>query len=270
MDTDKDTTTNKLLDKARNEVRSSNGYVMYVSKKLEKLASALYLVTRHLPKDDPLRQSIRHKALTLLSRLYNSSVPGDGDASDLPLASTVQNLVSELRIAKNAGVISQMNSQVLEEEFNSLLQVLDGKGETMSQPQLTGADFSVDSLPENDVSSELRKKLRGISSETMEDGKDESRGSQAAQSDDNTSTPSGESTSSSRKNRGPKKRRRDIILNILKDKPEINVRDVTEVIPNYSAKTIQRDLKALVKEGVLVKEGKRRWTTYRLSEEADL
>ncbi len=60
------------------------------------------------------------------------------------------------------------------------------------------------------------------------------------------------------------KDRRAIILGLLQKKDRITVKDVSRVITDVSEKTLQRELLALVSQGVLRKEGERRWSTYRL------
>jgi hypothetical protein len=61
------------------------------------------------------------------------------------------------------------------------------------------------------------------------------------------------------------KDRRATILGMLQRKDRVTVRDVAHVIKDCSEKTLQRELLALVAQGVLVKEGERRWSTYRLA-----
>lgn len=58
--------------------------------------------------------------------------------------------------------------------------------------------------------------------------------------------------------------RRKIIMALAKQKPAIQVTDVSRSIPGVSEKTIQRELLAMVAEGILVKHGERRWSTYSL------
>ncbi len=58
--------------------------------------------------------------------------------------------------------------------------------------------------------------------------------------------------------------RRTIILALIKQKPALGVKDFTKSIPAVSEKTIQRELLAMVAEGLLVKRGERRWSTYSL------
>lgn len=58
------------------------------------------------------------------------------------------------------------------------------------------------------------------------------------------------------------KDRRTTILSVVQQKDRITIKDVAQVIKDVSEKTIQRELLALVAQGVLVKEGERRWSTY--------
>jgi DeoR/GlpR family transcriptional regulator of sugar metabolism len=55
------------------------------------------------------------------------------------------------------------------------------------------------------------------------------------------------------------------ILAIVKAKGIVSIGDVSAVVTDCSEKTIQRELLALVEQGVLKKEGERRWSTYRLA-----
>lgn len=61
--------------------------------------------------------------------------------------------------------------------------------------------------------------------------------------------------------------RRKIILALIKQKSHLTVKDITKSIPSVSEKTIQRELLAMVAEGILEKHGERRWSTYSLSGE---
>jgi len=60
--------------------------------------------------------------------------------------------------------------------------------------------------------------------------------------------------------------RRKIILALIKQKPSLTVKDIVKSIPGYSEKTIQRELLAMVADGILVKRGERRWSTYSLAQ----
>ena len=61
------------------------------------------------------------------------------------------------------------------------------------------------------------------------------------------------------------KDRRARILALLQKQERVSIKDVVREITDCSEKTIQRELAALVAQGVLKKEGERRWSTYTLA-----
>jgi predicted HTH transcriptional regulator len=62
----------------------------------------------------------------------------------------------------------------------------------------------------------------------------------------------------------PKDSRKSSIIELLKKQPNLTIKDITKVIPDCSAKTIQRELSVLVHSGMIKKEGNRRWSRYSL------
>lgn len=57
--------------------------------------------------------------------------------------------------------------------------------------------------------------------------------------------------------------RQNIILSLFDKKDKITIRDAVSAVEGCSEKTIQREVMSLVEDGVLLKEGERRWSTYR-------
>jgi DNA-binding transcriptional ArsR family regulator len=76
------------------------------------------------------------------------------------------------------------------------------------------------------------------------------------------------STSSARKGKKKQKsvkkssRRKEAIVSLIRKEGDVAVKDVSKVIQGLSEKTLQRELTSLVDEGVLKKEGERRWSRY--------
>jgi predicted HTH transcriptional regulator len=64
---------------------------------------------------------------------------------------------------------------------------------------------------------------------------------------------------------GIKIARRNDVLNVIKTNGTASIKDVKIVLKDINEKTIQRELLALVKEGVLKKEGEKRWSVYRIA-----
>jgi hypothetical protein len=55
------------------------------------------------------------------------------------------------------------------------------------------------------------------------------------------------------------------IKTVLEAKPEATIKDLTDIITDVSAKTIQRDLNAMIESGEVIRQGERRWSKYSLS-----
>lgn len=70
---------------------------------------------------------------------------------------------------------------------------------------------------------------------------------------------------SSEKAKATKEVRHENILKILKQKKDAKIGDITSLITDYGSKTIQRDLTELVDQGLVTKEGDRRWSVYNLA-----
>lgn len=62
----------------------------------------------------------------------------------------------------------------------------------------------------------------------------------------------------------PVENRRTRILQVIKDKNNATIKDISEVVSDCSEKTVQRELIDLIKDGIIVREGERRWSKYRL------
>jgi len=56
------------------------------------------------------------------------------------------------------------------------------------------------------------------------------------------------------------------IKTVLEAKPEATIKDLTDIITDVSAKTIQRDLNAMIESGEVIRQGERRWSKYSLAQ----
>jgi hypothetical protein len=232
----KDNSDNNSPDKAVIE-NDNPPQALYVSQKCNRLASAIYAVTRFLADEEPLKTKLRNLALSL-----SETARRPGKTSEYAnLFDLLAQLQDKLTIARDGGLLSSMNHRILSQEITNLHDRL-RENDLSFGPQINGDYF------------ELEKQLQSASS-----GRNKSpAGSSKKVTADNTDKESDSSTTPT----SAKERRRQKILDLFEDTDEITVNDVTEIINGYSTKTIQRDLKALVKSGKLQKHGKRRWTSY--------
>jgi hypothetical protein len=62
-----------------------------------------------------------------------------------------------------------------------------------------------------------------------------------------------------------KTNRRNLILNTIKKKGGVMIKDLVPIVRGCSEKTIQRELALLISSGVIKKEGERRWSIYKMA-----
>lgn len=62
----------------------------------------------------------------------------------------------------------------------------------------------------------------------------------------------------------PTTERRERVLQVIRAKGSVRIKDISDTIPEYSEKTIQRDLLDMIRDGAIVREGERRWSKYKL------
>lgn len=56
--------------------------------------------------------------------------------------------------------------------------------------------------------------------------------------------------------------RRERIKDIIREKGNVGIKDISDVITDVSEKSIQRDLNDMILKGEVVRKGERRWSTY--------
>lgn len=214
----------------------SNGHHAFVVKKSERLASALYVITGFLLPDEPARGRLRACALDLLNRSTDQTkLHGAGIES---FSARCMEIGSILETAKAGGLISTMNAKLIGDEYASLSAFVRDNQEKISEhvgrieEALSGLDnpdqFSIGHATKSPLDS-----LR-IKNNTLRIAP------QKRQSD-----------------------RRALVLGVFKNKDRLSIKDITASVDGCSEKTVQRELLALVQSGTLIKEGERRWSTYR-------
>lgn len=251
----KNNNTGFLSDNRAIKHFSGSGDFVFLYKKTERISAALYMVTGLIDKEEPLRLYIRQKAASLIDILLSfREDKEDLDVKKSQMYSVSADLISQLNVASVSGMISRMNASVISKELN----LLSEKIEKMSSDESANPVFSKTFF---DISEDQKtakspayqhSSVRNFSVSTEKTG------------DSHLSNSNSEDIAKRTKPavRDKKNRRQRQILKLIKEKGEISVKDATQAVSGYSEKTLQRELSALVEEGVLKKEGKRRWTKY--------
>lgn len=263
---EKDTQKNEEQRGAENTIQA---FFIHLSKRTEKIVTALYLVTDCLDPQEALRAKLREASLELLTLAV--SVPQQKTLDRGFLIEEAMHRIVEIatfvRLASAVGIISEMNAGLLIGELKKL--------ENDLHTQLKPIFFGV---AKNADTEHFRLDARFFSgSEELETPAQEmNKGHENTETKVMSFIPTivpkkvqKESDSIKKTSRTSfdiaiKNNRRTTILKLIKDKKVVSIKDICSVISDCSEKTIQRELGGLVDEGVLKKMGERRWSQYAL------
>ncbi|KND51130.1 MAG: hypothetical protein ABA06_02335 [Parcubacteria bacterium C7867-001] len=214
---------------------------IYIYKKAERLSKALTLVTPAF-RDHP---SLRDRVDRVSVALIDATIGGVAFSLE-SLSKELLALSSILSIARSAGILSPMNADLISEEAHVLLQ----EAASYEMPRVSlGEAPTLAALARASVQPRYEPKARVASTSVPEPVVVQEAGHKVQIKDikDN------------------QQGRRDAILSVLRTKSPSYIKDISTVIRDVSEKTIQRELQALVVEGVVTRSGDRRWTQYSIS-----
>lgn len=192
-----------------------------ITNKPEKLASAIYLITSFFDGKEPLKWRLRTLSTDLISERVKDK------------SSIATEILTLFSIAKTAGLVSEMNYDILVRELSKLEHGAEKLLELMFSREMVADDRI---LPEPHRDEFIKDKT---------DGKPPLKKFGAVSVKKNS--------------------RQNIIITLLKRKKEVMIKDVSPLISGCSEKTIQRELSAMVQAGILRKVGEKRWSRYSLA-----
>ncbi len=252
--------TNFVLDKAIfSGVFEKDIRRVYLYKKAERLAKAIHLISPAFLESPALKDRMERIALGLVDASVLPPV-----ASREALSRELLALSSILSIARTGGMLSSMNAELIVREAHLLLSEIVG----YEEPRLVLDEIpSLASLAKASAVSESRERngLRSVARVTYDPALDvhdivEDKGQSKGQVKDisRSAASMGEKGSNNME-------RRESILAVLRSKGPSYIKDISMIVRDVSEKTIQRELSALVAEGLVNRKGDRRWTTYEVA-----
>jgi len=228
---------------------------VYIYKKAERLAKAIYLIAPAFRQSPSLHDRVNRVSVTLV----DAAILPPAAARDA-LSRELLALSSVLSIARSGGMLSHMNADLIGREAHLLLEEVAGYEEPrVSLPDSVSlaelARFAApSSIARSAPTREFRADNGDLQARPVTQDKGQSKGH--IKDTQNQAVPT----------REPKKDdRREAILSVLRSKGPSYIKDISTVIRDVSEKTIQRELQALVTEGTITRSGERRWTTYQLA-----
>ncbi|PCI21252.1 hypothetical protein COB64_00010 [Candidatus Wolfebacteria bacterium] len=280
------------VDSQAVKVESSEDYHKSANTKVEKIITALYMVSDYLEAEEPIRKKLRTLSIELLSdvRILPLILPGELHFSVVDINQKVYEILSFLEIGMTVGFISNMNFNILQKEFTSFTRSLDQRlqhvnksygieGDVFENQKTANFMFPDDlfsSTPDSLLPEINRENVTPSLPPTIATGNQKTElPEHIAASKKNTTVSHDIQKDTEQKNTpsvGPKRtraldiglkiERRNKILKFIKLKREATITDISKIVIDCSQKTIQRELLSLVKDGVLKKIGEKRWSKY--------
>jgi DNA-binding transcriptional ArsR family regulator len=219
----------------------------YLYRKTEKISTALYMITNFFNSNDPLKWDIRKKTVILLNSVMSlsTSTLSGRDQVMREISSNLFHIISLFEIAFRSGFISQMNHDILKKEMEDLGSFLN--------------DFDNKTFFEEKIPKRQEETIRPLIKDTnnIKDNKRQynvfnNKKTQIMSVKEN-------------KIQNNNQERKEKIIEIVKQKGNVSVKDISEQITGVSEKTLQRELLKMVEDGILIKEGERRWSRYSIS-----
>lgn len=235
----------------------NNQSLVFILKKTEKLSGALYIVAGFIPKEEPLAESLKRQSISLLSftaKLVLCHNQLNSESAKF-LKEVVVETLSLIEVASMSGFVSVMNKNVIVSEFNSLIFAID------KEVQKTNSSISKNILDVGVSNLSFAKNETLNIADSHNFYKEQSKFIHGKK-ERHQNFPYPNRTKNTDKRHS---RKDEIVALFKKEKRFMSVKDVNVFFKDYSDKTIQRELVALVSEGVLKKEGERRWSKYMLN-----
>ncbi len=239
----------------------SNAPASLVYRKAERLVTATYMITNYVPKDESLRDRVRDMSGKLLSdtiKLRNGFTSlGEGVLANI--TAQVRLLLSLLDTLYASGFVSEMNLRIIKDAYIDFVNNLVAMSTAKSSDgvELSKDYFTQESLNEEEVKGPTIAKGKPIP--TSQDISTKTKLSNIS------------SKSSKKVSKMPKGEKRTVsnnrfsnILEFITKRGSASTGDLAQFITDCSSKTLQRDLRKLVNNGKLKKEGSKRWTRYSL------
>lgn len=243
----------------------------YISlfKKTEKLSIASHLLTEHIDKKEPIRTFIRSSALKILRDIYSiCDLASVKDRKDKLVSSSfyIEEIISLFDTAFMSRMISENNYLIIKREYASVQSYIENLS-SLEKKDLVFPDklFSI----EEDISDNKNYlKEEPPSIEKISD-KGQNKVNVLYKPQLNNVLLKSDSLKEKVKtvssNNVHKESRRDIILKLIKKDKDLSIKDIHNSFTDCSEKTIQRELISMIKDGLILRVGDKRWSRYSLA-----
>jgi hypothetical protein len=223
----------------------SNWYFCYL--KAEKLAHVLaVLASRSVSEAASALENTSKFAGQIVQDIVYASA---GEVMEETLLADLFSMMTTLRLHVSRGYLHQDTAKLLLEEYEGIVERMVGESRHLGV-SVTAEDLEVSPVPEEAPLPSLP--YPNHAPEAPSGIKDIYKGHSADK---------GHMVPQDHKGH----LRTSLILDFVRKNRGASIKDISRVIKDCSEKTIQRELNTLIEQGAIIREGERRWSTYRLA-----
>lgn len=218
----------------------------YCYLKSEKIAHVLILLAdRAMSASSPALQDVVESGSYVPQLILRTAA---GELREEILLAELFSVLSLIRISNTRGDIAKDNALILLQEYEKIIEKVAGN---QHHPSLlvSSEQLSIPSLVEEEATSALPPPPLGFPEQAVIKDMYKGHGSSKVQKTENQQKGHSERKSS--------------IFDIIKQNKGVSIKFISSIVRDCSEKTIQRELAILIDEGLVIREGERRWSIYK-------
>lgn len=270
----------------------------YLTERIGKITNALYKVTDFLSDQEPLKWSLRGSSVSILINIVSLKDKDSQSkvASFVEIFESLNKVIHMLDLASMSGFIAGLNFEILKREYEKIGELIedDKKEEILFSdklfPELSGSVHKNNNHFGNGQSNTDNGQYKG---QSLDKGQglykghmDKGQGRNMSIRDNYYGMNHSQNNQRLDGNKRSLNQNKDIVIdnknnlnkdqfidnqkdiqlreivNFVKDNGHVTIKDISSRFPSMSQKTIQRRLLQVVDNGLLEKEGDKRWRRY--------
>lgn len=257
-----------IKDINKRHINGQDSRYLYVAKKTEKIVSAVFMVTDLLGEDiQKIKRTLQEESISVLELVHELHAPAKFESTVLlTLEKKFTYIISLLEVALHVHVISESNANILIKEIQGCLERIHSiKVSPLSELQQQTLSENIFELPalmepfEAPFESALPKVENKGVNQAREIKKTKTKN--VSYNKPHKKTINTEATDQPKSE--SKNKRQETILGLLSKDKTVSIQYIYNNMMGVSSKTVQRDLNALIKDNKVVREGNKRWATYK-------
>lgn len=259
--------------------RPSLDVFTFIHEKVQKLSTAVYMVTSYIQEGEPVRATLRVLALSSVGHA-NSLSMRQTENHFVDIQKDISHIMSLIQLTRTLEIVSDMNAKILLNEYQKLQELVTFHKDKKHKGQIDLGASGYEKYYE--VKTEETKKLQVPSLLVRVESESEIKKVESAAAERATERKVYTSSTPAKtvekydtqkptkvaplvrqeENKERKNTRQNTILKLLSTDTAQNIKDITAKLKGCSEKTVQRELNTLVSVGKIKRLGEKRWSTY--------